>query len=89
MSDLETMCFCLQNLESAYKLLELGVISFEDCEAVVHFSKTWHDATIAPSTKRVKESQSYYPMHAFTWSFVVPDDVVLQGHSKRGVQFHY
>ncbi len=54
-TELETIHLCLDNLESASKLLELGVISSEESEAVIHVSKTWLDAAIAPFAKKVKE----------------------------------
>lgn len=51
MSELETVCRCLDALERASKLLELGIISPEECEAVIHLSKTWLDAAIAPAMR--------------------------------------
>lgn len=56
MTELETIHLCLENLESASKLLELGIIDSEQCEAVIALSKTWLDAAIAPLAKKVKES---------------------------------
>ncbi len=55
MTELETINLCLENLESASKLLELEVISSQQREAMIPLSKTWLDATIAPFVKKGKE----------------------------------
>ncbi len=51
MSELEALCHCLDALEKANKLLDLGAISPEEYAAVIHISRTWLDAVIAPAMK--------------------------------------
>jgi hypothetical protein len=55
MTDLEMIRLCLDCLESATKLLQLGVISAGESEAVINLSRRWLDATIAPALRREKE----------------------------------
>ncbi len=54
MTDLETIRLSLENLELAQKLLELGVISPEECEAITYVSRNYLDATIKPALERVR-----------------------------------
>lgn len=51
MNDLEAIRLCLDNIESAHKLLALGAISPGESEAVIHISRRWLDAVIAPAMK--------------------------------------
>lgn len=55
MTELETVCLCLDALERAHKLLELGVISPEESEAVIYLAKRWLDAAVSPGIRRERQ----------------------------------